>query len=407
MKNFIKKSLMCTLALLLMVTSIPITALAANDLPPYGYTWEDSSSGETVYQYYEYNQKKGTFSISKRVSSKGNYVYNANGDLIFSSSKGSSSKYIGFDEDGTLIIIAQDGSVYASENLKVFQQVLKKCNATTLKYNVDDLVTSVKTKKGTVSVSNFQFEPEVLDKNEVEKEEVVVNKAKNRVDQTENSAGEMVYLVYKDGKLHMKLVVGETKVLNETADVRLSDTLVGAKFLGVDYSYNVYMYETNGCLYRFKYGEWYSAQKIALSGNFRSCSRDDNGFISKISTNNKTYTIEQLTTDSKWKATRTYAVNKESYATLYIKGSAKSHTLTLSDEAVLQLDGTTVAKNVDEFYFVNKTYFVYSKDSKLYKASLSNPTDATRVTSKFKEITLKNGLATTALLTTGKTLKLK
>lgn len=406
MKNSIKKSLTLLIALVLMLTSIPITAMAATETAPYGYTWEDSSSGKTIYQFYEYDNKHDTFSVTKRVSAKGNYIYSAAGDLIFSSSKGNSSKYIGFDEDGTLIIIAQDGSVYASENLKVFQQVLKKCNASSLNFNLDDLVTSVKTQKGTVSVSNFQLQVEVLDENKFPEQEVVVKKAKNRVDQTENSAGEMVFKAYKDGKHYMTLIVGKNKVLNETAEVRLSDTLKGAKFLGIDTNYNVYMYETNGSLYRFKYGEWYSAQKIALSGTFKSCSRDDNGFLSKVVTTNATYAIDQLTTDSKWIAKQTYAVNKDTYATLYIKNSAKSHTLSIDDDDVLYLDGTYITKNVDEFYFVNKSSFVYIKGTKLYKASISDPSTATRITSKFEEAHLTNGLIKKVTLTTGASLNL-
>lgn len=406
MAKFMKKSLMCTLALVLLLTSVPFTAKAATSMLPYSYSWTDSSTSKIVHQFYEYNNSKNTFSITKRVSSKGNYIYNSNDELIFAESKGSSVQYIGFDEKGTLLVIAKDGSIYGSSNLKVFLQLVKNVNATSFNYSIDDLIVSVQTTSGTLSVSSFKLMDEaVIEETEQQTETPVVNKVKNRIEQTENSAGEMVYTAFKNGKSYMTIIVKNAKVLNVTANVRLSDNLVGAKFLGIDESYNVYMYENNGSLYRFKYGSWYSAQKIALNGNFRSCSRNENGFISSITTTQKTYSIKQLTTDSKWKASRTYAVNKGSYSTMYIKGSAKSNTLSIKDK-VLTLNGKTVAKNVSKFYFVNKKSFIYSKGSTLYKATLNKPKSVSKVTTKLKKVTLKNGLAKKVVLKSGKSIKL-
>ena len=401
MTNFVKKSLLCTFVLILLLALLPTTNVyASSTMPPHGYTWKDSSTNKLVYQYNTYNSSKGYYTTSKTVYSDGKNIYNSKNELIFANTNGS----VGYDEKGTLLVVSANGTLYGSSNLKVFQALLEGKNATYFKYSVDNIVTSVKTSDGMVSVSSFKLTQEALPGSNSETE-TVINKAKNRVDQTENSAGEMVFKAYKNGKAYMTIIVDGPRVLNNTAKVRLSDTLIGAKFLGIDSSYNVYMYENNGSLYRFKHGSWHSAQKIALKGNFKSCEKDKNGFVTKISLANKTYTIKQLTTDSKWKANRTYAVNKDSYSTMYIKNSSKSNTLSLKDK-VLQLNGKTVAKNVGKFYFVNNKRFVYTKGTTLYEASINKPKATEKVTSKFKKVTLKNGLAVKAVLKNGKTIKL-
>ena len=216
-----------------------------------------------------------------------------------------------------------------------------------------------------------------------------------------------MYTAYSASTVKVSITVSSDglKILNTTNDVRLSDTLKGVKFMGIDSSYNVYMYETNGTLYRFIFGNWYSAEKIVLDGKFKTMRTDENGFLSTIITDKTTYTLKQLTPSTKWEASYTYAVTKDVYATLYTKGSAKSTTLMLTD-GILTLNGKEVDDKVTAFGFISESKFCYIRNGKAYTAPISDPTDYHRLCSDAVNFKMNDiGLVTKVVLSTGKTVK--
>ena len=279
--------------------------------------------------------------------------------------------------------------------------------AMNLNYNYDDLAETVTTTSGTLNLSTlYPTVPAPPTVPTIPNQPGTI-KTNNRVEIYANSAGEMVYTAYNGTKVKVSITVSNDglKILNTTNDVRLSDTLKGVKFMGIDSSYNVYMYETNGTLYRFVFGSWYSAEKIVLDGNFKTMRIDENGFLSTIITDKTTYSIKQLTPSTKWEASYTYAVTKDVYATLYTKGSAKSTTLMLID-GILTLNGKEVDDKVTAFGFISDTKFCYIRNGKAYTAPISDPTDYHRLCSDAVSFKMNDvGLVTKIVLSTGKVIK--
>ncbi|MBQ8634725.1 hypothetical protein IJ425_01050 [bacterium] len=376
----------------------PLTVNAAENTP-YGYTYDDAATYKTVYKYYAWSQTKNSYGLAREFYSKGTYVYFGSGTLICNDSISNGAKYNGFDEEGNFFIITKNHAlIKVSTTNKV--TTLVESGVTRLNYNSDDLAYSVTTTGGAVYLSNLKPAPDT-DNDDTYTEPVVVKNA-NRVDIYTNSANETVYEAYKNGNIKTQLVVSANgaNVLNATAKVRLTDTLKGAKFLGFDTNYNVYLYE-KGILYRFRDNKWYSAEKLNLSGTYKSYKKDDNGFITKIVTNKTSYTMKQLTTSGKWKASKTYVVKKSGYQTLYVKGSATSNTLALKS-GVLTLNGKKIASGVSKYGFTKSKKIIFLKKGAVYTAKLSKPAYVSKFCTKGKTFKTNSlGLVTKVVRTKG------
>lgn len=413
MKN---SSITCKiLALVLVMTCIlgcTTTAFAAttND-PPYGYTYDDAASNRTVYKYFYYNSSKDSYVAKRTFYSSGNTVSFSNGTVVTSSSAGSGYRYNGFGTEGVFYAITSKGELLGiGGNNKVI--TVLSSGAIELCYNTDDLAVSVKTSSGTKSLSDWK---DVSDPGNntgntgnTGNQPNVPNNKNNRVEVYSNSADEMVYDAYQGNTLKVSIVLSPNgkHILNSTDGVRLSDILKGVKFMGIDPDYNVYLYETNGTLYRFKFGNWYFAEKVSLGSAFKTYKTDENGFLSQIVTETETYPIKQLTSSDKWVASKTYVVTKDTYATLYIKNTVESHVLALNN-GVLTLDGKEVNDTVSAFGFVSETTFCYIRNGRVYKATLSSPTSMNRVCTGASGFRTNDvGLTTTVVLTNGKTTKI-
>lgn len=400
------KSTICHLLTLSLVFALAfgsaIPTYAATNLPsPYGFTYDDTASGKTLYRYYSYSLKEDSYNLTREFYSKGNYVFTNTGVLLCNTSVASGSRYNGFDTKGNFYVVTKGGSLTQINTVNKITIVLSS-GVIKLGYNADDIATTVVTATGTKSLATLQDVPD-KDDDDTYNPPVSVNKQKNRVEIYTNSAKELVYEAYNNNKIKTKIVVSSNgkSVLNATAKVRLSDSLKGAKFMGFDPSYNVYLYEKNGTLYRFKSGAWYSAEKISLSGTYKSFKKDDNGFISKVVTSKDSYTIKQLTTSNKWKASKTYAVRKSGYVTLYTKGSSKSNTLTMKS-GKLSLNGEQIATGVSRYGFTPSKKIIYIKKGTAYTASISSPKKAKKLCTKVKSLSTNSlGLVTKVILTKG------
>lgn len=405
-------ALLIACATIVMIPKKEVYAANSNT-EPYGYTYEDAASGRTIYKYFEYNTSKKSFVCTREFYSIQNKVCIKNGTVVTALSAGTGSRFNGFGLTGIFYSITSKGELISVDKNDKATTLLSS-GSTSLIYNADDLAEIVCTSSGNKYLSTLKEAP-AKDDPVVEPEPAPtkpVKKAANRIDIYQNSAAEMVYEAYKSNKVKLKIITSKDgkSVLNATKSVRLSDFVKGAKFMGIDPSYNVYMYETNGTgtLYRFKSNNWYSAEKIVLSSAFKKFETNKNGFIDKIVTEDASYTIKQLTTSGKWKAKKTYAVDKESYITLYIKNSTKSHTLSISN-GILSLNGKTVAVGVSSknFGFISSKKIAYLKDGKVYTATISKPGKSKIFCTKAKNFKKTSvGLITKVVLTNGKTKKL-
>lgn len=379
---------------------------------PYGYSWVDDSNGNKHIQFYEYT--KNTYMITRRVIIKNKNVYSYTGELMYTS-----VKEAGYSSSGDLYVILSTGNV--EKMTYTGKKVSYKVNAVKLNFDAEDLVTTVLvTGKGNVKLADLaNINPTPTPSPSPTPSPVTPTptpspvtptptpaKAKNRVERTDANGSQKV-IAYQNNKKKMQLLISGSKVLNETVSVRLSDTTKGAKFLGIDAQYSVYLSETDGTLYRFKFGNWYSAESMTINGEVVSVTNDNNGFIVSIkTTKGTTYKVSNLNKPSVWKAKKTYSVNKGTYATLYTKGTSSSKTLKLL-KGTLYLNGKKVTNKVTKFGFINAKKFVLLKSGKVYTASISSPTKIKVVNSKKKGNFKpgKLGLVSTATIG-GKSVKL-
>lgn len=409
MKKSSIRTLMALLLILCCLFGCATPAFAASsDTDPYGYTYDDAVSGKTQYKYFSYQKKSDTYVMTRSFYSTGNTVCFSNGTVVTNDSAGPGYRYNGFNTQSVFYAITRDGKLLGiGGNNKVI--TVLNSGAIELVYNNDELAVSVKTSSGTYDLTNWTETPDIS--NPTNPGTTTPTQPGNKTDRVEiytNTAGEMVYDAYQAGTLKVSIILSSDgkHILNATDEVRLSDILKGVKFMGIDTSYNVYMYETNGTLYRFKFGNWYSAEKISLGSAFKTFKTDEKGFLSQIVTEKETYTIKQVTTSDKWKASKTYVVTKDVYATLYTKGTVESHTLMLTDD-VLTMNGKEVDDRVTAYGFISETEFCYIRSGRVYIAPISDPTYTVRFctgASDFKRNDV--GLVTTVVLTNGKTMSI-
>ena len=376
-----KKTIMSlALAFCLIIGMCP-TAFASSETDPYGFYYDEASLGRTMYEYYVYDRREDSHIIAKTFYSIGNSVYTGNGDLVTNTSAGSGALYNGFATNGDFYFITSSGSLIRVDSAGR-QSVQYSSGAISLSYTSDDLAEIVQTTSGNKYLSNLSGAPSGTPGTPGNNNNNKPGSKTSRVEMYTNTSGEMVRDAYELGNLKVSIVVSKDgkSVLNATYGVRLSDTLKGAKFLGFDTSYNVYLYEKNGTLYRFTFGNWYSAECVRLDSKFKTFRTDQNGFISTIITEKSSYTIGQLTdtVNNKWVAKETYAVVKDTYTTLYTKGSVESNTL-MWDDGNLYLNGIVVApkivaglitSNIGDFGFISDKEFCYIRENMVFICSI-------------------------------------
>jgi hypothetical protein len=406
MKKALLKKLMNAVIMLLVVINIaPVNAFAATK-NPYSFIYDDAATGRTMYRFYEYSSSEDAYEPVREFYSRGTSLYAKSGKLVTANSYSSGSLYNGFDKGANFYFITRDGALSRISRANVTEVVIPS-GVKNLEYNTDDIAIYVRTNSGLLSISNLKPAEEVDPGDDPVPQPPL--KAQNRVEISSNSANELVYVAYKNGKSFVRVVTSKDgkKVLNETARVRLSDVLSGAKFLGFDTSYNVYLCENNGTLYRFKYGSWYSPEKLQLAGTYKKFESDSNGFISKVVTTTGSYSISQLTTSAKWRSSSTYVVKKSGYQTLYVKGSTKSHTLSLKNKQ-LSYNGKVIAKGVSKYGFTSNKKIVYIKNKIAYIATLKKPTTAVKLSTKASKLSLNGkNLVTKVILSSGKKIAAK
>ena len=264
------------LAFCLIIGMCP-TAFASSETDPYGFYYDEASLGRTMYEYYVYDRREDSHIIAKTFYSIGNSVYTGNGELVTNSSAGSGALYNGFATNGDFYFITSSGSLIRVDSAGR-QSVQYSSGAISLSYTSDDLAEIVQTTSGNKYLSNLSGAPSGTPGTPGNNNNNKPGSKTSRVEMYTNTSGEMVRDAYELGNLKVSIVVSKDgkSVLNATYGVRLSDTLKGAKFLGFDTSYNVYLYEKNGTLYRFTFGNWYSAECVRLDSKFKTFRTDQN-----------------------------------------------------------------------------------------------------------------------------------
>jgi len=280
-----------------------ITAFAATT-DPYGYYWRISKVTEKTFAgrvslkstdfytdnkaafdrgdvvtasavgHYSYNYSTKGHTDKVEVMYKGNNIYSfSTGKRLRSDLRDEKDEYIGY-KNGILYVIT------TSKELLSFDGATWKylsSSADILICDADDLVTHIQLTNGTKKEITTLTSTPIVSDNRVEKYR------EYEVDIFEAFKNGNSYLIVKvDGK--------DVKVGNYV----LSTNCRGAKFVGIDKDYNVYLEDENGSLYKFYYSTWTVAYSGNVYGEVKEFIYNENGFLINVKTTTGTYSLSSI-----------------------------------------------------------------------------------------------------------------
>lgn len=308
-----KRTLRFISVMLLLVTtllstfSITAQAAIANE---YGWYWKDSNVTrytfgltETAFKktdfYYDFKSEYENRDI-ERVSSqilsyyarksgkteevswvlyKGTKFYGMDGQRLYSDLKAESPDYIGYDKDGLLYVVTSSGKLLSFKSNNSSYTTLLSSGVIKLYQDDNDLTVKVGTSSGVKTL------PYLTEESSPSSEAYVIN--------YRTSGNHIIYEAYKYGSVYLTVTCDNSYVY--VAGYTISEDCRGAKFVGIDSSYNVYLQDTSGTIYKYYYGSWTKPYSTKMSGDVYEFNYDSNGFFESIATSNGTYKIGSLT----------------------------------------------------------------------------------------------------------------
>ena len=285
--------------------SVSTTAFAASSGvkdDPYGYTWLDESSDIWYFQYYRAPKGDGVYSVVDYAYLKGNTLYDANSKVISNSVRA-------MDDDPSLdttpTVAYYNGNLYF---LTTDGKLCKMTSSTATKYSASTTAPTAKyftldadglgDKVGSKKLSSMSFSGSYDRGN---------NTTSGNVSNTTDKKGEFIltyaypgdplkvcYDAYENDKVILSIHCKNANVWNATHQILLSDTCVGAKFVGFSTNYDTILYDQDGTVYAFAYGNYEKAFPISLGEEIMSYKKDANGFVESITTSRKTYSLSEL-----------------------------------------------------------------------------------------------------------------
>lgn len=317
--------------------SFAIPAFAASGVKddPYGYTWLDESNRNEVwyFQYYSLNGGK-VYSAVDYAYLIDNTLYDANGKVI-------SNKVRAMDNDPSLdtkpTVAYYNGNLYF---LTTSGEICKMTTSTATKFSKYTSTTTAKYftldadglgyKVGSIKLSNMSSFSGPYSR-DTSSSSGNTGSGSNNTDKTGNyvltyaTPGDplrICYDAYKNNKLVISTACKNANVWLETYQLLLSETCVGAKFVGYSHDYHTVLYDQDGTVYAFAYGDYNRAIPISLGEEIKSYTKDDNGFIESITTSKKTYNLDSLlgeydNDDFIWMGNIEYVTNSTSKSTAY------------------------------------------------------------------------------------------
>lgn len=334
-KHFVK--LASVMLVLVCMFSFATPAFAASGVKddPYGYTWFDESNRNDVWYFQYYSNSGGrVYSVVDYAYLIGNTLYDADGDII-------SKKVRAMDDDpsldtkptvafynGYLYFITTSGEV-CRMNTSTATKYSKYSSTTTAKYFTLD-ADGLGSKVGSSKLSNMSFSGSYS--RDTSSSSGNTGSGSNNTNKTGNyvltyaTPGDplrVCYDAYRNNRLIISIACKNANVWVETEQLLLSETCVGAKFVGYSYDYYTILYDQDGTVYAFAYGDYDRAIPISLGEEIMSYKKDDKGFVESITTSRKTYDLEDLLDeysddDFIWMNSNIeYVVNSTSKSTAY------------------------------------------------------------------------------------------
>ncbi len=293
-----------TLVIVLLSTclvTIPATSIsAASKTTPYGFVWQDDNTSDWNIQYYTYNYNDGGYMISDRVVLSGTKLYDKNGDEIVSNVETFSNekKPTVIFKDSKLYFILSDGTIG-----KMTSSTSSNYSVTTVKYNNgyftlddNDIGESVRTTNSkSTSLNNLSFKSTKrrVDGGTISNSSSSNdNRSKNRVDMYSYDDDRIAYEAFKNGRSVHLVICKDHNVWSEKNQKLISDSCVGAKFVGFTREYTTVLYSNAGYLYYYLDNDTnYASPKKVRVGEILEFGKDSNGFITQITDSKRTQSI--------------------------------------------------------------------------------------------------------------------
>lgn len=293
---------MLLVVVMTMMSATPAFAASGAKTDPYSYIWLDESTGIWNIQHYVYDKSENAYYIADFVTLNGNKLVDANGNQIFSNIKAMSANLSNADSptvafyNGKLYFIFSNGEVgmMTSSTAATYAKANGVTNAKTFTLDADSLATKVASK----NLSSLTFSGSYARNtsgNQPSNPPVIDREGSYvRTYAFEGDPTKIVYDAYKDDELLLSTYCKGANVWLETEKVLLSESCVGAKFVGYSKDYFIILYDQDGTVYAFAYGVYDKALPISLGEEIMSYKKDSNGFIESITTVRKTYNLDAL-----------------------------------------------------------------------------------------------------------------
>lgn len=305
MKKFSVRFASVLLALVMVITMTTPAFAAGGKTDPYGFTWLDETNDTWYFQYYVYDNSEKSYVIKDTASLKENKLYDTKGDLILSSVRAmdndpseASSPTVCF-LNGKLYFITKDGTVcrMSTSTASNYSKTNTVSNAKNFVLDADDLGSKVSSKK--LSSLNFSGNYERANKSSSTSTPNSTEKKGNYIltHAVSGDPSKIAYDAYLDDKLIISIYCKNSNVWVETEQLLLSETCVGAKFVGYSHNYYTILYDLDGTVYAFAHDNFNKALPISLGEEIMSYKKDTNGFVESITTSRKTYNLDELLKD--------------------------------------------------------------------------------------------------------------
>ena len=382
------------LAIMTLINCTPVTVMAASANTPYCRISYDSSLGCNTVKFYSYN-KSGVaqYDASRLVKFyDGKILLGTSNTVLTSNHKAGTNP--AWTSDGSYLVWHETDDSFHGHNYTTGENVKLADKISAIGINSDSMAETVTLSDGkSVTINTLISGASSTPQKPVETPSTPVTKPVNQKKLKE----------WTDAKGREHFQFGKNELIVYGKNVFFNDFKIseicnsGVKFIGIDTSYRVYLYEdASDSYYRFSPKNMFVPKKISFpkKGKLVSVNRNDNGYLKEIVTTAGTFKISQLTKTSQWKPAISYVINKADYCTYYIAKSTKKYTLTRKGSS-LYLGKKLIAKSIDKkskaFGFKGKNIYC-RKDGKIYMSKIKNPTKWTLVKGG-KKITFstKNG----------------
>jgi hypothetical protein len=285
------------------ITTLTVPAFAKTvKTNPYGFTWLDEEEDIWYFQLYEYDNGEDAYEITDYAYLDGNKLYDKKGKLIVSNVYAMDNDpedwkqpTVAFYKE-KLYFITKTGNVCRMDS-STDSDYSKNTSISNVKYFTLD-AEGLGSKASSSYLSNMSFSGSYsrgtssdsgYGGSGSDKEgDYVLTYAYNG-DPTKTA-----YDAYYNDELLISIYCKGSNVWVETEKLLLSETCVGAKFVGYSKGYLTILYDMDGTMYCIPYDDWDEAYPISFNEAISYYTKDDDGFIETITTTRKTYNLEDL-----------------------------------------------------------------------------------------------------------------